>query len=524
MCPDRPLVALYCALVSTAIGAQNPPEEIQAKIVPLFQSARQAEQRRDFAEAAKFYDAILVLDPKLAEIWTNKGLALYELDRHREALDAFAHAASLKPALITPQLFLGIEFLRLGEARKSVAPLEAVVAREPGHKQALYELAEADMRLERFEPAVKLCRELIKREPGMEQAWYRLGIVYMNWSQTEARKLIGTHPRSGWGDLLLAEFEAVAGFTEDAEANYRAAVDALPAAVQPRLALGRLYLDSNPGAAGEQFEKAGELAPEHQRATVAKIRRALAEGDLALAKTLAGAAWDVGLPAHTPDALAELNRQSQQEPRALYWFSLTLRALARETFEEAIRRNPNSYRTHLLLAELANDPLDPGKARAEYAKAAQLAPEDPEVQLSYIQFLEGAREDGAALAAAQQAATTFPRHPALNIELGKILLHSGQAQEAAACFEQALRTDPNLASAYAGLADSYAAMGELEKAAQEMQRALAGDADGSLHYRLGRWYQRLGKEREASDAFRETALRKEERRKNELMQFTLMRE
>lgn len=504
--------------------AQNPSGEIQARIVPLFQSAKQAEQGRDFTQAIKFYDEILALDPKLAEIWTDKGLALYELDRHREALEAFRRAASLKPVLMTPQLFLGIEFLRFGEAQKAVAPLEAVLAREPGQKQAMYELAEAEMRLERFEPAVGLCRKLIEHEPGMEQAWYRLGIVYMNWSQATARKLIGAQPRSGWGDLLLAEFEAVGGITEDAQANYRAAIDALPAAIEPRLALARFYLESNPAAAEEQLEKAAELAAEQQRTAVAKIRRALAEGNLALAKTLAGAAWNASLPAPTPDALAQLNRQAQRDPRALYSFSLTLRALARDTFEDAIRRNPNSYRTHLLLADLANSAHDPGKARAEYAKAAELGPDDAEANLSYIQFLESAREDGAALAAARQAATRFPTHPALNTELGRILLRSGQAREAGVCFERALRVDPKLAAAHAGLADSYAAMGDLEKAVKTMQPALAGDADGSFHYRLGQWYRKLGKQREAAEAFAETTRLKEERYKSELMRFTLTRE
>ena len=334
---------------------------------------------------------------------------------------------------------------------------------------------------------------------------------------------VSSRPRR-WGDLLLAEFEAVAGFTENAEASYRAAVDALPAASEPRLALGRFYLESNPAAAAEQFEKAETLAPEHQRAAVAKIRHALAEGALAQAKTLAGAAWDANLPAHTADALAQLNRQAQQGPRALYWFSLSLNALARETFEEAIRRNPNSYRTHLLLADLANSAHDPGKAHAEYAKASGLAPGDPEVQLSYIQFLEGARDDGTALAAARRVAAKFPAHAALNVELGRILLRSGQAREAALCFEQALRADPKLAGAQAGLADSYAAMGELEKAVRAMQPALAGDADGSFHYRLGRWYQKLGKQREAAEAFAETARLKEKRYKSELMRFTPTRE
>jgi len=57
-----------------------------------------------------------------------------------------------------------------------------------------------------------------------------------------------------------------------------------------------------------------------------------------------------------------------------------------------------------------------------------------------------------------------------------------------------------------------------------MRRALPGDVDGSLHYRLGRWYQKLGREADARQAFAETARLKQEKRKNELMRFTLTRQ
>jgi Tfp pilus assembly protein PilF len=522
---DRSLIVVCGALLQCFLAAaQNPSAEIQAKIVPLFQSARQAEQRRDFAHAAQLYDQILALDPKLAEVWTNKGLVLYELDRHREALQAFARAAALKPALITPQLFLGIEYVKRGEAQKAIAPLEAVLAREPGNRQAMYELAEACAHLERFERAVNLYRELIGREPGMEQASYRLGIAYLNWSKVAARKLVRAEPRSGWGELLLAEFEAVAGFLEDAKRNYRAAVVALPRAVEPRIALARFYLESNPPAAEEQLAKAGELAPPAYRDLLANARHALAKREVAQAMMLAAAAWNTGQTERTPEALVELNRQARQDPHALYRLSLVLRQLARQTFEEAVRRNPDSYRAHLLLADLARGERDPDKARAEYAKAVELAPEDPEAHLLYIQFLVGARDVASALAAARRAIAKFSTHPALNTELGKMLLRSDQAQEAAACFGRALAADATLADARAGLADSEAAMGELEKAVAEMQRALPSDTDGSLHYRLGRWYQKLGREREAAEAFAQTTRLKEEKGKSELMQFTLTRE
>jgi len=89
--------------------SQDSATQIQSKIVPLFQQARQAEQRRDFAAALRLYDQILHLDSNLAEVWTNKGLVLYELNRHGEALAAFRRASELRPQLLTPLVFQGIE-------------------------------------------------------------------------------------------------------------------------------------------------------------------------------------------------------------------------------------------------------------------------------------------------------------------------------------------------------------------------------------------------------------------------------
>ena len=166
--------------------SQDSATQIQAKIVPLFQEARQAEQRREFAEALRLYERILQLDANLAEVWTNKGLVLYELSKHREALVAFTKAVALKPQLLNAQLFLGIEYLKLDEPRQALRPLQSVLAMDPHHMQANYELANAYARLEQFDQATKLYRDLLQRDPQMEQAWYRLGIAYLNWSKAAA--------------------------------------------------------------------------------------------------------------------------------------------------------------------------------------------------------------------------------------------------------------------------------------------------------------------------------------------------
>ena len=240
------LLTLLCSslLAATQTLAQDLDSKAQTRIVPLFREARQAEQRRDFAEAARLYDQVLRIDPGIAEVWTNMGLCLHELSKHREAAKAFAKAAEIKPRLLVPHLFLGIEYLKLNQPEKAVSSLRSALSIEPKHPQATYELANACVRLEQFEEAVKLYRQLLRGNPEMEEAWYRLGIAYLNWSRSAARKLIDSSDPSGFGKILLAELQAVAGRRQEAESTFQTAVAAKPDLVEGRLAFGLFYLES----------------------------------------------------------------------------------------------------------------------------------------------------------------------------------------------------------------------------------------------------------------------------------------
>jgi Flp pilus assembly protein TadD len=58
-------------------------------------------------------------------------------------------------------------------------------------------------------------------------------------------------------------------------------------------------------------------------------------------------------------------------------------------------------------------------------------------------------------------------------------------------------------------------LGEFGKAIEEMKQLLRADKDGSFHYRLGRWYQRIGQSSEANTAFAVASKLKENRREIE---------
>jgi predicted Zn-dependent protease len=166
-----------------------------------------------------------------------------------------------------------------------------------------------------------------------------------------------------------------------------------------------------------------------------------------------------------------------------------------------VSANPHSYRSHLLLANFAAQRNDYETARSEYHAAVALRPLDPEVRLLYIRLLETAKDEPQALKEASQAVVEFPSNPELNFHLGELVLESGDAEAAVAYFEQSLKANPQLDLARVGLADSYAKVGRINDAIRAITQVLNTDTDGTLHYRLGRWYQQSGRKREAQAAF-----------------------
>ena len=219
--------------------------------------------------------------------------------------------------------------------------------------------------------------------------------------------------------------------------------------------------------------------------------------------SLAQSKWQLGEYTAALNAL-EKPAQDPANSAARYWMFLTTRALARQTLQAAVVQDPDSYRAHLVLADMAKDSGDTAKAETEYARAAEMGASDPEVQLIYIQFLESIKKDSRAVDGARAAVAKFPTNPKLNLELGQLLLKAGEPKTAASCFQRSLAADPDLIAARVGLADSYAATGFPDRAITEIKPALNTDRDGSLYYRIARWYQQTGHMAEASQAFATT--------------------
>jgi tetratricopeptide (TPR) repeat protein len=421
--------------------------------VPIFERARAAERARDFQAAATLYDAVLQIAPNVAEVWTNKGLVLVELGRHREALAAFEKAQSLNPKLVTPHVFAGVELIHLGRPRESIPALQTALRLEPGHEKATYQLARAYMAIQTYDRAIQLLSTL-----KVEGAKFLIGLSYLNWGRTAAVELAsGTSP---YGFLIKADAAAVAGSPGEAASAYREAMARLTPAEQTEIPID---------------PKTFRLQPSR---------------------------WNVGQHEASLKA-AKLRLDKGRDAKALFQLFVSCRALARETLARAVEEYPNSARTHLILAQLAQEDVDPDRATAEFEKAASADPANPEVQLLYLRHLAAIRSENLLLHA-RDAARRFPNHVAIQCELGNVLLKTTNPGDALAVFQSAVRADAKLPEAHAGLADAHAALGNFDAAIAAMRVALPADSTGNYHYRIGRWYQQTGRTAEARAAFAET--------------------
>jgi Tfp pilus assembly protein PilF len=94
-----------------------------------------------------------------------------------------------------------------------------------------------------------------------------------------------------------------------------------------------------------------------------------------------------------------------------------------------------------------------------------------------------------------------PRHPGALHDLGNTYLMEHQAEWAKTYLSRALAADPDNRNIHRDLGTAYSQLGEYRKAELEYRRALPGDHDGSLHYKLARLYQTLGRKEEAAHEF-----------------------
>ncbi len=288
----------------------------------------------------------------------------------------------------------------------------------------------------------------------------------------------------------LAAANLFAGLSEFDLGDTKAALPYLNRAEQldpdrpaPLLALGKLYL------ALRNYSRANELY-----ARAAALDSRLPEAWYGLGVT------DRSLAEETLNQSARHGAAKNEatESRIQKLLDGAVQALTR-----AVALDPNSARTHLLMAESLADAGKLVEAVPEYTTAMRLDPEMGAAYLGLASEYWKQHQFEQALPLLEHVLLKSPKDPEANAMMADIFEHNedlGSAQHSA---ETALAGNPDLIQTRVVLARIYLSKQQPKLAIAELRKVISADTDGSYHFLLYRACRQAGDEQGARQAMKD---------------------
>jgi len=298
----------------------------------------------------------------LAQAWFNQGVALSELDRPDEAVQAFDRALALGP---DPNAWnnRGVALLKLGRNAQALESFDKALAAAPGFALVRYNRSMALHALERYDEALTALDGFLAAGPPGPQALMHRGVILFGLERF-------AEAVAAYDAALSADADLAAGWSNRGDALTRLKAHAEALASYDRA----LALDPR---RGETWRRRGEILialrrhaealESHDRALALGIEAARAQRGDALALLHryeeAVAVYDVAL-ADTPDPVSVLRARSGAL-RALRRFDA-----ARADLERALALDPKDPDTRQAYGKLLSETGDIAGAMTVFAQRA----------------------------------------------------------------------------------------------------------------------------------------------------------
>jgi tetratricopeptide (TPR) repeat protein len=176
-----------------------------------------------------------------------------------------------------------------------------------------------------------------------------------------------------------------------------------------------------------------------------------------------------------------------------------------DVYREILALNAESAEADMLAGEALDEMRDHAGAIREFQAAAKADPKMPDVHfaLGYVLWTQNQIEEAAKEFSAELANT--PDHPQALIYLADVDIKLSDTAVALTLLEKAIHIDPKIGLGHLDLGIVYASLGRRTEALREMKIAEEQTPnDQNVHWRLGRFYQEVGKRVEAKAEFDKT--------------------
>jgi tetratricopeptide (TPR) repeat protein len=591
-------VAFIAAFSSMGIGATQ-AEKVQ-NLESVLTAASEAQARHDYPAAAEYYRQAVKLSPDTAELWANLGLMDDLGGNSSEAIKSFSEAARLNASMFVPQLFLGIEYLKLNRAETAIPFLQRAEQINPKDPQAPLALGRALALSGKGDRSSDAYLKVIDLTPNNGDAWLGLGMAELQQSSADDRMMTESYKESVYTKLRAGETYAEQGKLTRASDAYTSALMAkssLPACAhagygivlmrQQEISKAKSEFDQelklNPGCSlarlglaavrltqgdtdgalkdmvtlwhtdrgfleeslpllrdalskdqreqllrmAQDLEAREDIPPEpadalHREPQSDRLREAekfylsgqyqkcsdslrprlsvLTEQSLLL---LAPCAFYTGDYRTASLAARKLKSIAATRVSGLYWESKADQKLAITALTRAGETAQNSAQLHVLLGDIYRQKQRWEDAENEYRKALALEPHNQSASLGLAMALFAGGQSDEALTIDEALLMETPDYPEGNLLAGEILVRGGHFNDAETYLKKIRDTGQKfMPRVHALLGQVYFATDRFPQALSEFKLSQSDDDDGSIHYQLGRIYQKLGDKEKADEAFR----------------------
>ncbi len=210
-------------------------------------------------------------------------------------------------------------------------------------------------------------------------------------------------------------------------------------------------------------------------------------------------------------------RDHKNNPEIHYLLGLSSQGAAEKNMQLMISTDPQSYRVRWLMGRAYFARELYGAAIIEFQAALQLQPNNSDLLIGLGNIYLRQMKYPEATDSFRRSVKNNPRNALAQLKLGDSLLLDRKAEEAIPHFRAAVDLDSSMVQAHARLGKSFALLGKYQDAVRELELALNLDEDGSIHYQLGTFYNKLGEKEKAMVTLKKSQkLRKENLKKQQL--------
>jgi tetratricopeptide (TPR) repeat protein len=269
------LLLLLLVMPKPGLGQQAQDTAFESLVA----SAQKAQTANDFAASAKSYRQAVKLRQDIPELWANLGLMQHESQDYAGAVQSFRQALRLKPSLYVPQLFLGVDYMRMENAEEAIPYL--LKAERMNDKDSLppLTLGHAYSSQGKFLLAAREYERAIHLDPAKSSAWFGLGIARLDQVEEDARRVTEEDQDSPYAKTLYAESLVKQARYNEAAGVYKSV---LTMKLQPPCAhaeLGFLWLKQRDAAGAEaEFQVERQTDPGCSLAILGQARLQLDAG------------------------------------------------------------------------------------------------------------------------------------------------------------------------------------------------------------------------------------------------------